>query len=158
MQDEANGTSEKYLIYQLGEESFATPLIEIREVIEYRPAKSIPHTSPFFKGVINIRGEIVGVLDLRERLNLKGSPEPMTQLVFETESGSLAAIVDRVHSVTVIDDNQIERRNAVHGGGNATERGYFLGVAKVEERLVTVVSLRKILTAEQLVDLPSQSS
>lgn len=154
MQDD--NAADKYLIYQLGLDYFATPLIEIREVIEYRAAKAIPHTSPYFKGVINIRGEIVGVLDLRERMNLQGSDAPVAQLVFETENGTLAATVDRVHAVTIIDENAIERR-AQLGSGHNPDRGYFLGVAKVDEsRLVTVVSLRKVLTPEQLVDLPTQ--
>lgn len=147
-------TANKYLIYQLGHENFATPLIEVREVIEFREAKPIPHTSSFFKGVINIRGEIVGVLDLRERLNVKDAGEPMAQLIFETDNGPLAAIVDRVHSVTVILEKDLERRPAVHSGGE--DRAYFLGVGKVDDRLLTVVSLRKILTPAQLVDLSNQ--
>jgi len=149
-------SADKYLIYQLGADYFATPLIEVREVIEFRPAKPIPHTSPFFKGVINIRGEIVGVLDLRERLNIQGAAQPIAELIFETENGPLAAVVDRVHSVTVIQDSDLERRPALHSLNS--DRAYFLGVAKVEDRLLTVVSLRKILTPEQLVDLSNQSS
>lgn len=147
-------TTHKYLIYQLGSENFATPLIEVREVIEFRAAKPIPHTSTFFKGVINIRGEIVGVLDLRERLNIKDAAEPMAQLIFETDNGPLAAIVDRVHSVTVIQEKDLERRPAVHAAGE--DRAYFLGVGKVDDRLLTVVSLRKILTPEQLIDMSNQ--
>ncbi len=152
--DSTKDTAHKYLIYQLGRENFATPLIEVREVIEYRDAKPIPHTSSFFKGVINIRGEIVGVLDLRERLNIKEAGEPMAQLIFETDNGPLAAVVDRVHSVTVIMEKDLERRPAVHSAGE--DRAYFLGVGKVEDRLLTVVTLRKILTPEQLIDLSSQ--
>lgn len=156
MIDDANsaGSTDKYLIYQLGTEFFATPLIEVREVIEFRAAKPIPHTSSYFKGVINIRGEIVGVLDLRERLGVKGTDQPMAQLIFETDTGPLAAIVDRVLSVTVIAETDLERRPAVHSQGG--DRAYFIGVGKVEGKLMTVVSLRKILTPEQLVDLPTQ--
>ncbi len=155
MSDEINNQdTHKYLIYQLGTENFATPLIEVREVIEFRAAKPIPHTSIFFKGVINIRGEIVGVVDLRERLNITASPTPMAQLIFETENGPLAAIVDRVHSVTIILEKDLERRPAVHSGDN--DRSYFIGVGKVEDKLITLVSLRKILNPDELVDLSSQ--
>lgn len=155
MSDEiTNQDTHKYLIYQLGSENFATPLIEVREVVEFRSAKPIPHTSVFFKGVINIRGEIVGVVDLRERLNIPASATPMAQLIFETENGPLAAIVDRVHSVTIILEKDLERRPAVHGADK--DRAYFLGVGKVEDKLITVVSLRKILTPDQLVDLSNQ--
>lgn len=153
-EDSAQDTTNKYLIYQLGTENFATPLIEVREVIEFRTAKPIPHTTHFFKGVINIRGEIVGVLDLRERLNIKNPAPPMAQLIFETDNGPLAAIVDRVHSVTVILEKDLERRPAVHSANE--DRAYFMGVGKVDDRLLTVVSLRKILTPEQLIDMSNQ--
>ena len=154
MFDDQSDSANKYLIYQLGNEHFTTPLIEVREVIEYRSAKPIPQTSAFFKGVINIRGEIIGVLDLRERLGLKGSDQPMAQLVFETANGPLAAIVDVVHSVTIINDADLERRPAVHSG--QADRDYFAGIAKVDGRMLTVISLRKILSPEQLVDLSKQ--
>ena len=151
-----DSTGEKYLIYQLGTESFATPLIEVREVIEYRPAKTIPHTPTFFKGVINIRGENVGVIDLRDRLDIKSEAPPATQLVFETEAGPLAAVVDFVQSVSVIEEKDIERRATVQSAGS--NRAYFLGVGKVNEKLLTLVSLRLILTAEQLTQLPTTTS
>ncbi|HMN68729.1 MAG TPA: chemotaxis protein CheW [Bdellovibrionales bacterium] len=151
-EENASTGLEKYLIYQLGENHFATPLIEVREVIEYRTAKPIPHTAPFFKGVINIRGEIVGVIDLRERLAIAGTDNPMALLVFETSSGPLAAIVDIVHSVTIIPEASLERRAAIHGQG--ADRNYFVGVGKIDDRLLTVVSLRQVLSDDQLQELP----
>lgn len=155
MIDENNPDStHKYLVYQLANDTFATPLIEIREVLEYRVAKPIPHTSRFFKGVINIRGEIVGVLDLRDRLNLPTVGAPQAQLVFETDNGPLAAIVDRVHSVAVILEKDVERKPTVYS--NNDDREYFMGVGKLDDRLLTIISLRKILRPEQLIDLSGQ--
>ena len=150
-----DSSGEKYLNYQLGNESFATPLIEVREVIEYRPAKPIPHTPKFFKGVINIRGEIVGVIDLRDRLEIKSDVTPVTQLVFETAAGPLAAIVDSVQSVTIILEKDIERRTA--GQSSGSNRAYFLGVGKVNDKILTLVSLRQILTTEQLTEIHNKN-
>src|SRR5262245_61525243 len=132
---------DKYLVFQLGTNLFATPLIEVREVIEYHPPKAIPHTAPFFKGVINIRGEIVGVIDLRQRLEIQGSETPMAQLIFESEAGSLAAIVDKVLSVTVITEANLDRRVAAHS--QQGDNQYFIGVGKAENKILTVVSLSK---------------
>ncbi len=95
-------------------------------------------------------------MDLRERLNIKGSDKPVALLIFETDNGPLAAVVDKVHSVTVIVEADLERRAAAHGQG--TDRAYFLGVGKVEDKLLTVITLRKILSPEQLSDLPSESA
>lgn len=140
---------EKYLIYQLGEELFATPLIEIRSVIEYHPAKPIPHTQPYFKGVINIRGEIIGVIDLRERFGIKGATNPDCQLIFDTDGGSLAATVDRVHSVSRLSDPTIERKAGTETQGRG-DRAYFMGVGKLDDKLLTLVSLKKVAGSESL--------
>lgn len=144
--------TEKYLVYQLGEEIFASPLMEVREVMEYRAAKPIPHTAAFFKGVLNIRGEIVGVVDLRIRLGVKSAAAPTAQLIFDCETGPLAAVVDRVHAVSIIAEKDMDRNPGV-SAPNA-DRSYFLGVGRVEDQLVTVISLRKILNKDQAVDLP----
>jgi len=146
--DDNSNATDKYLIYQLGDQFFATPLIEIREVIEYREPKQVPHTARFFKGVINIRGEIVGVIDLRERLGMIPELNPVAQLVFETDKGPLAAIVDRVQSVTVINESEIDRR-AVNQ--NAT---YFTGVGKIEDYLISILSLKNVVTSQDLTGLP----
>jgi purine-binding chemotaxis protein CheW len=140
--------AQKFLIFQIGDELFASPLVEIREVIEFQQAKPIPHMPTFFKGVINIRGEIVGVIDLRQRLGVIGNDAARCQLVFETEAGPLAAIVDRVHSVSIIEESQLDRRSTI--GVHSTDRSYFLGVGKFEDRIFTLISLRKLLKKDEL--------
>ena len=148
MAENTHDDSQKFLLFQLGTELFATPLIEVREVIEFQQAKPIPHMPSFFKGVINIRGEIVGVIDLRERLGVKGADASLCQLVFETEAGPLAAVVDRVHSVTIVDETQLDRRTTLTTHG--TDRSYFLGVGKIDERIFTLISLRKLMKTDQM--------
>lgn len=138
---------QKYLIFQMGDELYGCALIDVRQVIEFHSAKPIPHMPNFFKGVINIRGEIIGVVDLRERLGVSGVPEPLSQLIFDTDAGPLAATVDRVQSVSVIEDDQIDRRTA---SAQSAERSYFLGVAKVGDRIITVMSLRRLFSGAQL--------
>lgn len=140
-------SSDKYIVFQMGSELFATSLLEIREVIETQTPKPIPNMAPYFKGVINIRGEIIGVIDLRERLGIAERNQSLCQLVFETSAGPLAAIVDRVHSVIVADPATLERRANIAQG---TDRAYFIGVGKVGERIVTFISLPKIISGEAM--------
>ncbi|MBN8539780.1 MAG: purine-binding chemotaxis protein CheW [Deltaproteobacteria bacterium] len=144
-------SSDKFIVFQMGDELFAASLVEVREVIEHQTPKPIPNMAPYFKGVINIRGEIIGVIDLRERLGIRNGQSPLCQLVFETEAGPLAAIVDRVHSVIVSNLSELERRPSVAQG---SDRAYFLGVGKVNETIVTFISLPKIISNESMaVDL-----
>ena len=144
-------SSDKFIVFQMGDELFAASLVEVREVIEHQLPKPIPNMATYFKGVINIRGEIVGVIDLRERLGIRNGQSPLCQLVFETDAGPLAAIVDRVHSVIVSNLGELERRPSVAQG---SDRAYFLGVGKVDEKIVTFISLPKIVSNESMaVDL-----
>ncbi len=144
-------SSDKYIVFQMGDELFATSLLEVREVIETQAPKPIPNMAPYFKGVINIRGEIIGVIDLRERLGITEKSQSLCQLVFETSSGPLAAIVDKVHSVIVTDISTLERRPNVAQG---SDRAYFIGVGKVGERIVTFISLPKIVSSEAMTVSP----
>jgi purine-binding chemotaxis protein CheW len=137
-----NSSADKFLVYQLGAEYFATALIEIRGVVEFHAAKPIPHTVPYYKGVINIRGEIIGVIDLRERLGLHGTDTPACQLIFESEAGPLAASVDKVISVSVLSEADIDRKASTEASEG--ERPYFQGVAKLDGKILTLVSLRQI--------------
>lgn len=143
-----SAAADKYLVFELGTELFATPLIEVRSVIEFHEAKPIPHTAPYYKGVINIRGEIVGVIDLRQRLNISGSPKPDCQLIFETELGSLAATVDKVQAVAALPESDLDRKTAQVDG--AENRAYFLGVGKYQGKLLTLISLRRLAGSEKL--------
>ena len=145
-----NINAEKYLEFLLGEGIFATKLTEVREVIEYRPPKPVPHTAPFFKGVINLRGEIIGVVDLRQRLEMKSAETPLAMLVFDTDYGPLAALVDKVTSVTVIPDAQLEKRTTQQGAD--VERAYFIGIGRADDRLLTVITLKTILSKEQMAE------
>lgn len=147
MTEEDDNNVSKYLVYQLGSDHFATQLVDVREVIEYRDAKPIPHMAAFYKGIINVRGEIIGVIDMRERLDLHSSARPTAMLVFETPQGALAAIVDKVNSVSTILEENIDRRPAVKG--RKADSQYFGGVAKIEDRLVTIIQLKQVLIDDQ---------
>jgi purine-binding chemotaxis protein CheW len=144
-----NVATDKYLVFQLAGQLFAAPLIEIRGVIEYHAAKPIPHTAPYYKGVINIRGEIMGVIDLRERLGLPSQATPTCQLIFESAAGTLAANVDKVLSVSVLNEADLDRRASVEASNK--ERAYFLAVGKLDEQILTVISLRKVAGSEIMV-------
>ncbi len=141
-----SAAADKYLVFELGNELFATPLIEVRSVIEFHTAKPVPHTPSYYKGVINIRGEIVGVIDIRERLGIKGAEKPAAQLVFETDLGSLAATVDKVQAVAALPEADLDRKAA--STEKNQERAYFMGIGKYDGKLLTVISLRKLAPQE----------
>ena len=100
----------KYLLFHVGKEVFGAPLMGVREVVEPQKIKPIPNTVGHFLGVINIRGEIVGVVDMRIRFNQSTEDSDlMAMVIFESAVGPIAALVDKVDSVCVIEENEIDR-------------------------------------------------
>jgi purine-binding chemotaxis protein CheW len=139
---------DRYLLFVLGHEIFGTPLLGVREVVEPLVPKPVPNTRPFFTGVINIRGEIVGVMDLRARFDHSTKSEPgQAMMVFETPSGTEGALVDRIESVAKISMKSIERQPNVK---SSVPHEFLIGIAKEAGRLVTLIDLKKILEEQQV--------
>lgn len=130
----------KFLIFTLGNEVYGTPLLSVREVIEYKIPKPVPNTDSSFEGVINLRGEVIGILDLRKIFNVEAPPAACL-LVFESEMGVLAAAVDKVVSVTEIKDTNIDHKQS---GGKKLDIEYLIGIGKIDQGLVTLIDLVKI--------------
>ena len=144
------GDEDKYIVFRLGQERYGAKLLEVREVVESMPIKAVPNTVRAFQGVCNLRGQVVGVVDLRTRFAIKGAPAPRPVLfVFETDSGAIAAAVDQIESVAVIPAKDIETKiNIV----TSVPAKYILGIGKLGDHMITIVALRHILSHEELTD------
>ena len=104
--------------------------------------------APHFAGVINIRGSIVGVVDLRKKLSVQeqNGAKPVL-LVCDTTQGLLAAVVDRVDSVAEILDELIDKNPPVQ---SRIPTNYLYGVADLKGRLITVIHLQKSMSEDQI--------
>jgi purine-binding chemotaxis protein CheW len=143
------GDESKFIIFSLGSELYGAKLLEVREVVETMPTKSVPNTITAFKGVCNLRGQIVGVVDLRLRFSIDCEKASRPVLfVFETESGAIAASVDQIVSVCVISPQDIETKPNIV---SSIPTRYIIGIGKMDSRLVTLVDLKSILSQEELI-------
>lgn len=138
----------KYLIFYLGEEMYGTPLTSVREVIEYHEPKPVPNMVGYFEGVINVRGEIIGVVDLRKRFGIKSERKCESKLIFDTARGPLAAKVDHVEDVATIRADNIEKNPNLKQDVPAE---YFIGIGRAEGQLVNLIQLDQLFTEEELV-------
>lgn len=137
----------KYLIFRIGNELYSSPLLSIREVLEYQKPKPMPNMVSYFAGVINVRGTIVGVVDLRAKFEVENKINAKTaMLLCDTERGSIAAIVDTVDSVQEFKPDSLERKPAIK---SKIAQDYLIGVAKSGTDLITVIDLHKSLTDEE---------
>ena len=137
------GNDGRYLVFRLSSELYATPLLGVREVVESYSPKPIPNTPIDFSGVVDIRGEVVGVIDLRRRFNQGDEDSPQKALiVFSTDSGPMAGLVDQVEAVITLDEGSIESKANI---GADFKNDCVIGIGKSEKRLITLVDLHKVL-------------
>jgi len=142
---------DRYIFFYVGNELYGTPLLDVREVVEYQEPKFMPNMVSHFTGVINIRGGIVGVMDLRKKFNQKTDVNKTTAfLVSDSDQGSIAAVVDRVDSVQSIAKESIDEKPPVMTN---VKQEYLIGIAKVKDQLVTLIKLRYLLSDEKLVQI-----
>jgi purine-binding chemotaxis protein CheW len=128
------------MIFQLGGQTYGTPILCVREVIEYKSPKPVPNVDNGFEGVINLRGEVIGVVDLRKVLKI-AAPPPKCLIVFESGMGLMAVAVDKMLSVLEIADQDLETRE---NSGAKEGQDYFIGIGKTAIGLVTILDLNKI--------------
>ncbi len=144
-----------FIIFKIGGEIYGTPLLTTREVIRHREIKPTPYMVPHFKGVINLRGQIVSVIDLRIKFQLPCDESQSLILIVESEHGLLGAVVDDLVSVETIQQTQIDQTASIE---TKVPVEFFLGIAKLEDRLVNMVDISGCLSSEDLRVLASSAS
>lgn len=134
---------DRYLIFRIHESLYGTPLLRVREVVERYSPKPIPNAPDFFAGVVNIRGEIVGVIDLRVRFGYPRGTDPSQALiVMSTNSGPMSCLVDQVESVIILNKKEIEKKaNTSVGLKDET----IIGIAKKDNKLIILIDLVQVV-------------
>ena len=137
----------KYLIFRLGDEEHAVPLLSVREVSSLRPIRPVPETPVHFLGVTNLRGSVISVISLCTKLGLvsSGPDSAKAILVFDLSGTTVGVQVDEVVSVTTIGEADIEREGHVSLPICAD---YLVGIAKDRDRLITIIDLSTLLAKD----------
>lgn len=145
----------RYLCFSLGKEKFAMPLLQVKEVIANIETTNIPQAPPYFKGIMNLRGQVISVVDLRAKLKVgKTDATPETTIVILDVNGlSLGVIVDSVNSVTSFDKSTISEP-PIHDSTVKTD--YISGVARNDKDLVLIIDLKLLLNSEDMSSLKLQ--
>jgi len=147
----AGGQTNKYLTFELARETYGIGVLKIREIIKVMEITPLPHASDSLKGVINLRGKIIPVVDLRARFGREASEfKDRTCIVvvdLESEEGVrklVGAIVDAVSEVSQIPAGDIEPPPELGSGGSG---GHIQGMAKMKNRVVILLDIDKVLGA-----------
>lgn len=146
----------KYLTFMLADEEYGIGILKVKEIIGMMPVTSVPQTPDFVKGVINLRGKVIPVIDLRLRFGMDPSDytERTCIIVVEIqgEAGNIliGSVVDTVSEVLNIKGKDIEDTPAF---GTKLETDYILGMAKVEGGVKILLNIDQVLNAEEIASL-----
>jgi purine-binding chemotaxis protein CheW len=151
----ANTRHNKYLTFMLANEGYGIDIQKVREINEMMPITPIPETPAYMKGIINLRGKIIPVIDLRERFGMAvtaGSGDNRNCIIVaeiqnEAAKHSTGLIVDAVSEVCEIKPEQIEE-NVVLGSNVRSD--YIRGIAKVNNQVKVLLNIDKVLSAEEV--------
>jgi purine-binding chemotaxis protein CheW len=152
----ADEVAAQYLTFTLGEEVFAMDIRTVREIIQYGPMTTVPLMPSFVRGVINLRGAVVPVIDLQARFGRPAAEvSKKTCIVIfdsvrEGERVELGLMVDAVSEVIEIAPGQIE---PPPNFGTAVRRDFILGMGKVNGRFVIVLEPDKAFDVSEMAQL-----
>jgi purine-binding chemotaxis protein CheW len=141
----------KFLTFFLAGEEYGVQILKVHEIISMLPITRVPRTPQFVRGVINLRGKVVPVIDLRAKLAMPADAEGESCIVIvQVRALQIGIVVDRVSEVTTIGDADIEPTPAF-GPDVATE--YLLGLAKADGRVRLLLDIERVLTSQEIVAL-----
>ena len=138
--------------FKLGTEEFGVDILKVQEINKMMNITRIPNAPAFIEGVINLRGKIIPIVDLRKRLGFREQPYDKSTriIVVELEGLVLGFIVDSVSEVLRIPENTIEPPPSMVAG---IESEYIEGVGKLDDRLLILLELKKVFSSPEKKDI-----
>ncbi len=143
----------QYLTFQLGEEVFALDVSHVREILEFTTVTKVPRTPDYMRGVINLRGSVVPVLDMRLKFGLTEIEKTVNTCIIvvevscEGETTVIGALVDSVQEVFELEHDQIEPAPKI---GTQLRTGFVKGMGKKDDRFVIILDIDKVFSSEEL--------
>ena len=145
--------SNQYLTFTLADEQFAVEIPKVREVLDYTTITKVPRTPDYMRGVINLRGNVVPVLDLRLNLGMEAVEQTVDTCIVivevnvDTEMLHLGMLADSVEEVVEIDPSNIEPAPKL---GTKLNVDFIRGMGKRDDRFVIILDIDRVLTTEDL--------
>ncbi|MDF2636148.1 MAG: CheW protein [Pelosinus sp.] len=149
MSEQSYSSSEVQLVvFKLGREEYSVSILQVQEIKRITDITRVPHTPDYIKGVINLRGSVLPVIDLKKRLNLpqQMSTEDTRIIIVKVGELSVGMIVDAVSEVMTINQENIDSPDVVAGSVAAS---YLSGVGKLDNRLLILLNLEEIIGVGQ---------
>ena len=134
--------------FKLKEEEFGVDILQVREIIRVQQVTNFPNAPEFVEGVINLRGRVIPIVDLRKRFGLEKKEHSKSTriIVVKVDEVTIGLIVDEVSEILRLPEDRVEPPPPIVAG---IEADYIKGVGKLEDRLLVLLDLNKILSTEE---------
>jgi purine-binding chemotaxis protein CheW len=142
------GEESQLVVFKLGNEEYGISILQVQEIKRMTDITRVPHTPDYIKGVINLRGSVLPVIDLKKRLNLPNDEytDDTRIIIVNVNDMAVGLIVDGVSEVTSMGADQIDSSQSVTGVEGS---GFISGVGKLDNRLLILLNLEVIILGSQ---------
>jgi len=156
-QAEKSGEERRYLVFSLLNEQYAVPLLQVKEVLGITDTTPVPYTPSHFRGIMNLRGQVISIIDLRLKFRMaKNEFGPETAIIIlDLSPLSVGVIVDSVDSVLGLIEKDISPAPDVESN---IKTDYIEGVARKDKKLILLLNIEKTLSVEDLKALKKQAA
>lgn len=143
----------QYLTFTLGDEVYALDISQVREVLDFTTVTKVPRTPEFMRGVINLRGSVVPVMDLRLKFGMSPTEKTVNTCIiiaeinFSGELCILGALSDSVQEVIELEPGQIEPPPRI---GTRLRTEFIRGMGKREEHFIMILDIDKVFSSDEL--------
>lgn len=140
------------VVFSLGKEHFGVDIAGVREIVRFGGCRSLPSAPPFVRGIINLRGELVTLVDLATRFAMV--PTEMTDdqrkvIIVQQGSRQIGIVVDGVSEILRVDDDEIRPVEELAFMEGTVETNQITGVAAIDDRLVVLLDLARVLSERE---------
>ena len=157
LENEEDTQKDKYLIFSIGKESYGIDIKYVIEIIGIEPITEVPELPDYVKGVINLRGKIIPVMDVRLKFKKeeKEYDSRTCIIVVEVESISIGLIIDRVLEVANIEENNISPPPKINKNNNNANK-YIKGIGKAVNKVMLLIDCNKLLEEDEIAELKNK--
>jgi purine-binding chemotaxis protein CheW len=147
--NQESGSSSEFLAFTLGDEIYGINILTVQEIRGYEPVTKIANTPDFIKGVVNLRGVIVPIVDMRIKFHLENVDYNLftVVIILNVCDRVIGMVVDGVSDVIALSPGQIF---AVPEFGSSMDTQYLRGMAKMDEQMIILVDIEKLMSARDM--------
>jgi purine-binding chemotaxis protein CheW len=144
LQSGANSSAREYITFRIGSQYFCVDIMSVREIRGWTPATTLPRAPGFVRGVINLRGVVLPVIDLAERLGFTPATPTPRHVIIVAQTGRqvVGLLVDAVSDIIALPSENVQSTPDV---GSEAARSFVIGVMAIDDRMISLIALDSVM-------------